>query len=80
MNRSTVAQLAGSMLMRGTTKHTRQQIQDELDRLKGRAFIGGGATQATLFMETTRDNLPAVMRLVAEILREPAFPPRSSTC
>ena len=25
-------------------------------------------------METTRENLPAVLRLVAEILREPAFP------
>jgi zinc protease len=62
------------MLMRGTTKHTRQQIQDELDRLKARASVAGGATQATVTIETTRENLPAVMRLVSEILREPAFP------
>ncbi|HYY41549.1 MAG TPA: pitrilysin family protein, partial [Pyrinomonadaceae bacterium] len=74
MNRSTAAQLAGAMLMRGTTKHTRQQIQDELDRLKARAFVFGGPTQASVSIETTRENLPAVMRLVAEILREPAFP------
>jgi zinc protease len=74
MNRSTAASLAGAMLMRGTAKHTRQQIQDELDRLKARAFVIGGATQATVQIETTRENLPAVMRLVAEILREPAFP------
>ncbi|HEX8069638.1 MAG TPA: pitrilysin family protein [Pyrinomonadaceae bacterium] len=74
LNRTTAAQLAGSMLMRGTAKHTRQQIQDELDRLKARAFVGGGATAASGFVETTRENLPAVMRLVAEILREPAFP------
>ena len=74
MNRSTAAQLAGGMLMRGTTKHTRQQIQDELDRLKARAFVSGVPTQATLFIETTRANLPAVMRLMAEVLREPAFP------
>jgi len=74
MNRSTAAQLAGAMLMRGTTKHTRQQIQDELDRLKARAFVSGVPTQATLFIETTRANLPAVMRLMAEVLREPAFP------
>jgi zinc protease len=33
MNRSGAADLAGGMLMRGTSKHTRQQIQDELDRL-----------------------------------------------
>jgi zinc protease len=74
MNRSTAAQLAGDMLMRGTAKHTRQQIQDELDRLKARAFVFGGAGQAGAFIETMRENLPAVMRLVAEILREPAFP------
>ena len=74
MNRVTAAQLAGGMLMRGTAKHTRQQIQDELDRLKARANVFGGATQAAVTIETTRENLPAVMRLVAEILREPAFP------
>jgi zinc protease len=74
MNRSTAAQLAGAMLMRGTTKHTRQQIQDELDRLKARAFVFGGPTQAGVQIETTRENLPAVMRLVAEVLREPSFP------
>jgi zinc protease len=74
MNRSTAARFAGSMLMRGTTKHTRQQIQDELDHLKARAFVFGGPTQAGSYIETTRENLPAVMRLVAEILRDPAFP------
>ena len=74
MNRTTAAEVAGGMLMRGTAKHTRQQIQDELDRLKARASVNGGATQAVVTIETTRENLPAVMRLVAEVLREPAFP------
>jgi zinc protease len=74
MNRSTAAALAGAMLMRGTTKHGRQQIQDELDRLKARVNVNGGATQAGVSIETTRENLPSVMRLVAEILQEPAFP------
>jgi zinc protease len=74
MNKSTVARLAGGMLMRGTTKHSRQQIQDELDRLKARVIVFGGATLASFTIETTRENLPAVMRLVAEVLREPSFP------
>jgi zinc protease len=74
MNKSAAARLAGAMLMRGTAKHTRQQIQDELDRLKARAFVAGGATQATVNIETTRENLPEVMRLVAEMLRESSFP------
>lgn len=74
MNRSTAASFAGQMLMRGTVKHTRQQIQDELDRLKARAFVFGGVNNAGGSIETTRQNLPAVMNLVAEILKEPAFP------
>ena len=74
MNRVTAAKLAGGMLMRGTAKHTRQQIQDELDRLKARATVFGAATQAVVTIETTRENLPAVMRLVAEVLRESSFP------
>ena len=73
MNRAGVASLAGSMLMRGTTKRTRQQIQDELDRLKARLNVFGGATQANAFIETTRENLPAVLRLLGEVLRDPAF-------
>ena len=43
MNRAGAASLAGAMLMRGTAKRTRQQIQDELDRLKARMNVGGGA-------------------------------------
>ena len=34
----------------------------------------GGATAANVSIETTRQNLPAVLRLVGEILREPSFP------
>src|SRR5580765_4851963 len=68
------ASLAGAMLMRGSTAHTRQQIREELDRLKARAGVGGGATQVTLQIETVRDNLPATLTLMAEILRSPAFP------
>jgi zinc protease len=73
--RATDASMAGAMLMRGSTAHTRQQIREELDRLKARANAGGGATQATLQIETVRENLPATLTLMAEILRSPAFPP-----
>jgi zinc protease len=73
-NRSTAAELAGQMLMRGTAKHTRQQIQDEFDKLKARVGVVGGATSAGVSIETIHENFPAVLRLVAEILREPSFP------
>jgi zinc protease len=74
MNRSDAAGFVGQLLQRGTAKHTRQQIQDEFDRLKARVGVFGGATSAGVSIETTRQNLPAVLRLVGEILREPAFP------
>jgi zinc protease len=68
--RTMVDSLAGSMLMRGTRLHTRDQIQQEFERLKADVSVGGGG--ATL--QTTRENLAPVLKLVAEILREPAFP------
>lgn len=73
-NRAAAAQLAGQMLMRGTAKHTRQQIKDEFDRLKANVFVGGGPTAAFVQIQTVRENLPAVLRLVGEVLREPSFP------
>jgi zinc protease len=73
-NKATAAEFAGSLLMRGTTKHTRQQLKDEFDRLKANVFVGGGATQSFVNISTTRPNLMEVMKLVAEVLREPNFP------
>jgi len=74
MNRATAASFVGQLLSRGTKNRTRQQIQDEFDKLKARVRVGGGATSANVSIETTRENLPAVMKLVAEILKEPTFP------
>ena len=74
MNRSDAAQFVGQLLERGTAKHTRQQIQDEFDRLKAQVRVFGGATSAVVSIETTRQNLPATLRLIGEVLREPSFP------
>jgi len=68
------AQLTAGMLMRGTKNKTRQQIQDESDRLKARINVFGGAGSMTANIETVEANLPGALRLVAEVLREPAFP------
>ncbi|HVT44064.1 MAG TPA: pitrilysin family protein [Thermoanaerobaculia bacterium] len=72
--RQIAGRLAASMLMRGSKKHTRQQIADELDRLKATVTISGDDTSATARIETIGENLPSVLELVAEIFREPAFP------
>jgi zinc protease len=69
-----IAQLTGGMLIRGTKNKTRQQIQDEMDRLKARITVVGGPTEAIASIETTEPNLPGALRLAAEVLREPSFP------
>ena len=73
-NLDTAGSFAGEMLLRGTKRHTRQELQDAFDRLKARVSVGGGPTQATVGIETTRGNLPEVLKLVVEVLREPDFP------
>ncbi len=67
------ASLAGAMLMRGTTTRTRTQLNDEFDRLKSRVNVSSTATATTAAAETTRENLPAVVTLLAEVLQKPAF-------
>jgi zinc protease len=73
--RGPAAGLAGQMLMRGTANRTRQQIQDESDRLKAQLGVFGGATAASASIEVTRENLAPALELAAEILKEPSFPP-----
>ena len=74
MGKSSIAGITGGLLMRGTKSKSRQQIQDEIDRLKAHLSVSGSATSATASIETIEANLPGALRLAAEILREPAFP------
>ena len=71
--KSVAASYAGDMLMWGTKKRSRQEVFDEMDRLKIRGGVGGGALTASGSALTVRENLPAALRLFGEILREPAF-------
>lgn len=70
MGRSAACNLASAMLMRGSRKHTREQLRNEFDRLKASVSVSGDGAS----IETLRPNLPQVLRLVAQVLREPAFP------
>lgn len=73
MNQGVQPQLAASMLLRGTERLNRQQIQDAFDRLEAQVSIEGESDSLSVSMTTTRVNLPAVLRLVTEVLRTPAF-------
>lgn len=89
--RTEAAGFIGPMLMAGTSKHTKRQLQDEFDKLKANVSIGGmggggrrggmrggggggGMGNVSINIETTRKNLPAVLDLVNECLRQSTFP------
>jgi zinc protease len=74
LGKSATATVTGGLLMRGTKSKSRQQIQDEMDRLKATVNVSGSPFSATASVETIEANLPGALRLAAEILREPAFP------
>ncbi len=70
----TAGGFAADMLMRGTLKHTRAEIANLLDKLKARIHVVGNAEGLSVSGETDRENLPRVMELVVELLKEPVFP------
>jgi zinc protease len=81
--KSTAASMAEGLLGRGTAKHTRQQLQDEMDRLKIQVRVGGGGGRgggggsvagANASITASRATLADALRLAAEELREPSFP------
>jgi zinc protease len=70
----TVGSLTGQMLMRGTQTRSRQEIQDETDRLQSRLGVSGGVEGASASIQSTRENLGAVLELAFDVLMNPVFP------
>ncbi len=74
VGRSAAAELLPSLMMRGTAKLTRQQIQDTLDQNRGRLSPSGGVGEVTFSGETRRQTLPVVLDVLQQVLREPLLP------
>src|SRR5207247_4138197 len=70
----TAASLLPALMLRGTKNLTRQQISDELDKNKATLNANGDTGEATFLLHTKRENLPAVLNLLEQILREPTLP------
>lgn len=68
-----VGSMTGAMLMRGTENRTRQEVFDEMDRIKSSIQVGGSARESSGALFTTRDNLSEALTLVQEIVHQPAF-------
>jgi zinc protease len=73
-NKAEIGQYTAALLMRGSQLHTRQQIQDELTRLRANLRINGGPAGLSAVFETPEANLKDTLSLIAEVLQKPAFP------
>jgi zinc protease len=65
-NRGDELGLARGLVTRGTSKYTRAQLADELQKRKFRGGVTG--------YETTRGELLGTLELAAHVLRDPVFP------
>jgi zinc protease len=63
-----------ALMDKGTTRLNRQAFQDRLDALQSEISVGASAGQLTVNIASKREQLPAVVSLVAEMLRQPALP------
>jgi zinc protease len=72
-NLGTVGDATSAMLMRGTSELSRQEIQDEFDKLKAQVSVSGGADWLVANITTTRENLPSALLLMHKVLSDPGF-------
>ncbi|MBL7731899.1 MAG: insulinase family protein [Chitinophagaceae bacterium] len=73
MNKVQASSLLASMLKAGTTTRTREQIADELDRIKTDIRFGGEGNSLTISINTDKANLPAALVLLEDMLKNPRF-------
>lgn len=67
------ADLAADLLMRGSSKFTRSELDTRLGELKAKLSISGSGQTVSVRFETVRANLPALMDVIREVLRAPTF-------
>ncbi len=71
---TTAAGFLPHLMLNGTQKLSRQQIQDELDTHRTTLTAAGDTGVATFSLQTKRGDLAAMLALVKQILREPSLP------
>lgn len=72
-NKALAGELASAMLLRGTTKHSREELQDLLVQNKATVSVNGDAAGVDVDVHVPKENLREILNLIAEIVRQPAF-------
>jgi zinc protease len=70
-----VSELVAGMIDKGGAGLTRVQIQDRLDALKSELRISSSGDEVRIDMQSRRDTVSDAVALLAQLLRNPAFPP-----
>ncbi|MFM2085990.1 MAG: hypothetical protein RLZZ237_859 [Pseudomonadota bacterium] len=71
--KAAVGAYTANLLVRGTDKLSRQEVKDKFDQLGTQVNIQGGPEGVTAMLVGKRDNLPAAMELLAQVLQKPAL-------
>jgi zinc protease len=71
---SAVADAVRQLLTSGTRARTRQQIRDELNRLRAQLSISGSAGRTSVSFQTVAASVNDVLRLIADLLKEASYP------
>ena len=72
-NNAWIPTMTGNMLDKGTSTHTRQEIKDAFDNMKANVRFSGSHGDVTVRIETEREYLPEVIKLVGTVLKDPSF-------
>ena len=71
--KAAIGSYTANLLSRGTDKLSRQEVKDKFDQLGMQFSVTGGAEGVTAFLMGKRENLPAAMDLLAQVLQKPAL-------
>lgn len=73
MNKGMVPSFTASMLNKGTKTRTRQEIEDELSKLKSSVYFGSRNGNVYVTVQSTEENLMPTLELMADMLKNPSF-------
>lgn len=74
-NMGVLPSLTAAMLNKGTKSKTRQQIEDELSKLKSSVSFGARNGNVYASVNSTKENLMPTLSLMADMLKNPSFEP-----
>jgi zinc protease len=69
------ANFHADMLMRGTRRHTFEQLYEEIESNGASLGVSSGRHTYSFDSKSLAEDLPLMLSLLAEVLREPTFPP-----